>query len=59
MLEVSEAVAQHWLDVRWHYVAVVMGYTTAAVLMAGFVVGAQTERGVAHSCSCKSSEIQT
>ena len=41
MLEVSEAVAQHWLDVRWHYVAVVMGYTTAAFLFAGFIVGAQ------------------
>jgi hypothetical protein len=36
MVEVAEAVAQHWLDVRLHYIAVVMAYLTAAFL---FVVG--------------------
>ena len=30
MVEVAEAVAQHWLDVRLHYIAVVMGYLTGA-----------------------------
>ena len=40
VLEVAEAVAQHWLDVRWHYIAVVMGYLTAAFGFLGFVVAA-------------------
>eukprot|EP01046_Picozoa_sp_COSAG06_P011159 COSAG06_NODE_629_length_13646_cov_13.351222_6_plen_385_part_00 len=40
MVEVAEAVAQHWLDVRLHYIAVVMGYLTAAFLFMGFVVKA-------------------
>ena len=40
VLEVAEAVAQHWLDVRLHYIAVVMGYLTAAFLFLGFVVTA-------------------
>ena len=40
MVEVAEAVAQHWLDVRLHYIAVVMGYLTGAFLFMGFVVKA-------------------
>ena len=40
VLEVAEAVAQHWLDVRLHYIAVVMGYLTGAFLYMGFVVKA-------------------
>eukprot|EP01046_Picozoa_sp_COSAG06_P026484 COSAG06_NODE_2278_length_7189_cov_15.630324_4_plen_387_part_00 len=40
MVEVAEAVAQHWLDVRLHYIAVVMGYLTGAFLALGFVVKA-------------------
>jgi hypothetical protein len=40
MVEVSEAVAQHWLDVRWHYIAVVMGYLTGAFLYMGGIVRA-------------------
>ena len=40
MVEVAEAVAQHWLDVRLHYIAVVMGYLTGVFLVLGFVVTA-------------------
>ena len=40
MVEVAEAVAQHWVDVRLHYIAVVMGYLTGAFLFLGFVVKA-------------------
>jgi hypothetical protein len=40
MVEVAEAVAQHWLDVRLHYIAVVMGYLTGTFLWMGFVVTA-------------------
>jgi hypothetical protein len=40
MVEVAEAVAQHWLDVRLHYIAVVMGYLTGAFLWMGWVVKA-------------------
>ena len=40
VLEVAEAVAQHWLDVRLHYIAVVMGYLTGAFGFLGFVVAA-------------------
>ena len=40
MVEVSEAVAQHWLDVRLHYIFVVMGYLHGAFLYMGFVVKA-------------------
>jgi hypothetical protein len=39
MVEVAEAVAQHWLDVRWHYITVVMGYITGAFLCLGYIVG--------------------
>jgi CRISPR/Cas system type I-B associated protein Csh2 (Cas7 group RAMP superfamily) len=40
MVEVAKAVAQHWLDVRLHYIAVVMGYLTGAFLFMGFIVHA-------------------
>jgi hypothetical protein len=40
MVEVAEAVAQHWLDVRLHYIAVVMGYLTGAFLFRGWVARA-------------------
>jgi hypothetical protein len=40
MVQVTEAVAKHWLDVRLHYIAVVMGYLTVAFLFLGFVVAA-------------------
>ena len=40
MVEVVEAVKQHWLNVRLHYIAVVMGYLTGAFLYMGFVVRA-------------------
>ena len=30
ILEVSEAVAAHWIEVRWFYVAVVMGVSTTS-----------------------------
>ena len=40
VLEVADAVAQHWLDVRLHYIVVVMGYLAGAFLALGSLVAA-------------------
>ena len=38
MVEVVEAVAQHWLDVRLQYLAVMMRYLTGACVCLGVLV---------------------
>ena len=42
MLEVAEAVAAHWLDVRAYYCAVVMGSLTMVFLFLTFVSAAKS-----------------